>query len=470
MANTIDTIKKEESKAPVTFRSDFSVPVNEEDPWHGDRLNRKESAALLTKLLNNAETPFTLVVNSPWGTGKSFFIERWNASIKKEHYSFYFSAWEAELNPLPILAFVNDFREAIKSDSELYSKVNDLLDEFFVKILILAIAIPVLLKIGAAKAVELAQGSSLLQGILSLGGEKIQEKYNAALQEKTPTIKEARKSFQELIEKIQSESSKKAPIYIFIDELDRCRPDFAIRFLEEIKHLFSVPGIVFVLSLDLQQLNTSIKHIYGADIEFSGYLRRFINQFYNLPPIPRENFAEKLFEKINIKSYESVIDRENISSLATKFWRLSDAFEASLRDMEAVFSRFMALISTAKEDSVFPIAALYLMFISTLAPIQWKKGVIDGKSSEISPATLHVNGVTRELVFEKEPDFFHEIVMASKGKSLPNLDDMNRTSIPMKGSPTLSQPEVVSQRLQEHFSAIKYQIELVELSATAFGA
>lgn len=371
---------------PVTFRNNFSVPVNAQDPWHGDRLHREESAALLTKLLNNSETPFTLVVNSKWGTGKTFFIERWNASIKKEHFSFYFSAWEAELYPSPTIAFVNEFREAIKSDSELYCKVNDLLDDFFVKFLILVIAMPVLLKIGAAKAVELAQGSSLLQGILSLGGDKIQEKYNAALQEKTPTIKEIRKSFQELIEKIQSESSKKAPIYIFIDELDRCRPDFAIRFLEEIKHLFSVPGIVFVLSLDLRQLEGSIKHVYGQHIDCEGYLMRFVNLFYTLPPIDNKRYAEYLLQPLESNcGYQFLTSVSTPDKLFELFAACSKAFSASLRDQIAIRNKLEVLLSTSK---IFLYPTVYLLFVQLRYPVIWQRALNDNLF-DISPVNLH---------------------------------------------------------------------------------
>ena len=52
-------------------------------------------------------------------------------------------------------------------------------------------------------------------------------------------------------------------LLIFIDELDRCRPTFAIETLEVVKHFFNVPNVVFVFSLDMNQLQKSIKTIYG---------------------------------------------------------------------------------------------------------------------------------------------------------------------------------------------------------------
>lgn len=63
----------------------------------------------------------------------------------------------------------------------------------------------------------------------------------------------------------------------FIDELDRCRPTFAIELLERIKHLFDIQNIVFVLSIDKEQLEASTAAAYGSAINAPEYLRRFID-------------------------------------------------------------------------------------------------------------------------------------------------------------------------------------------------
>ena len=462
----------DEKELKLSFPGNFYSKVNPEDIWGDDKLGREASAILLTKLLSKAQTPFTLVVNSPWGTGKTFFIERWHSEIAKKHCSFYFNAWEAELSPLPTLAFLNELQEAIKLDPELFSKVDELWDELFVKVLILTIAIPTLLKMAATTAFEMAQGSTILQGILSIGGAKIKEKYDSALQEKTPTVKEVKKAFQNLANKIQKESSKDKPIYIFIDELDRCKPNFTVKFLEEIKHLFSVQGVVFVLALDLRQLNTSIKHIYGEEVECEGYLRRFINQFYNLPQLSRKEYSEHLFKDIDPKKYPSVIDREKIENFAISFWRISESFDAPLREMESIFSRFIALISYAKEDNVFPVSALYLMFTRVFAPDHWYKSAIKSGSPEhIYPVTLIKAKILTHLPFSNQPDFLYEIHLACRGHRLQELDSLNRASLPKNFQLTSSlfEATLISQRLQDYYSDLKFQRELVEFNATTFG-
>ncbi|WP_081764293.1 P-loop NTPase fold protein [Sphingobium sp. Ant17] len=68
---------------------------------------------------------------------------------------------------------------------------------------------------------------------------------------------------------------RQAPIFVVVDELDRCRPDYAIALLESIKHLFDVPGVVFVIALHGRQLTASIEAVYGAKFDATAYLRRF---------------------------------------------------------------------------------------------------------------------------------------------------------------------------------------------------
>ena len=62
---------------------------------------------------------------------------------------------------------------------------------------------------------------------------------------------------------------KNCPVVVVIDELDRCRPLYAIELLEVAKHLFSVENIVFVLAINLRELGHSIKAVYGSDFRFA---------------------------------------------------------------------------------------------------------------------------------------------------------------------------------------------------------
>ena len=67
---------------------------------------------------------------------------------------------------------------------------------------------------------------------------------------------EFKKAIEELLSAIDDKEKikEKQPFVIFIDELDRCRPLYAIELLERIKHIFGIDGLIFVLSIDKEQL------------------------------------------------------------------------------------------------------------------------------------------------------------------------------------------------------------------------
>lgn len=83
-----------------------------------------------------------------------------------------------------------------------------------------------------------------------------------------------------------------------IDELDRCRPDYAIKTLEVIKHFFNIPNINFIIGVDRKQIESTVKVLYGANIDNNcdEYLRKFIDQDFYLPYIKNEKYIEKLCE------------------------------------------------------------------------------------------------------------------------------------------------------------------------------
>ena len=70
---------------------------------------------------------------------------------------------------------------------------------------------------------------------------------------------------------------------VMINELDRCRPSYAVELLEVAKHLFSADRIVFVLAVNCDQLAHSVTALYGNDFDAEGYLRRFFDVDFQLP-------------------------------------------------------------------------------------------------------------------------------------------------------------------------------------------
>lgn len=140
------------------------------------------------------------------------------------------------------------------------------------------------------------------------------------------------------------EHAQKKRIVIFVDELDRCRPNFAVALLESIKHVFDVDGVQFVLVTNFNQLKESIKHCYGVD-DAQQYLDKFVGFCFSLPMIigkeeDKLSSIEHLFLLINKSKIlsNSFLDIKNSESIFLK--KLIKANSLSLRQVETLVRYF----------------------------------------------------------------------------------------------------------------------------------
>jgi len=83
-------------------------------------------------------------------------------------------------------------------------------------------------------------------------------------------------------------------LIIFIDELDRCKPTFAVKLLERVKHYFTNEKITFVFSTNVKELSNTIKNLYGSNFNADRYLDKFFDLRLSLPPIDISEYLSKL--------------------------------------------------------------------------------------------------------------------------------------------------------------------------------
>ena len=108
------------------------------------------------------------------------------------------------------------------------------------------------------------------------------------------------------------------PVIIIIDELDRCKPDFAVKTLETLKHFFDIPGFVFILALDETQLKNSVEKLFGTT-NFDGYKRKFINNSFILPAPDKVSFTNFLYEKSGLANLIQQIEEKGKSLVFKTF-------------------------------------------------------------------------------------------------------------------------------------------------------
>ena len=263
--------------------------VNAKNPWGDDKFERVNSAKLLTGLVSGARgAPFCIAVDGGWGSGKTFFLKRWCAEFSKQGKAIYFNAWKDDFHADPLTAIIGQLWDALENGvlRNIYDsmKANG---QTIIK-----------------KSVLNYSGSGLTPDDLKTAAGKTVGNYLEARQ----NIDVLQKRLRKLAKTTRRQTG--LPLVFVVDELDRCRPTFAIELLERVKHIVGVPDIVFVLGINQKELEKSIQSIYG-EIDVADYLRKFFDIGMTLPQAEASKYCRHLIDthKISKSIKESNIHR-----------------------------------------------------------------------------------------------------------------------------------------------------------------
>ena len=327
-----------------TLKNNFYAKL-ENCTFENDKLNRKNIAVNLTNILQNFDTSVGLIlaIDSAWGGGKTTFIKMWKNMLDSEVKipNFYFSAWEDDHTKEPLVAIFSElhsYLKNIKIDKGKLEKLSSITKSVFAKTL------PTISQVITEKALDkVGIDDKSLQKII----ESFSENTATILLESYTKEKEIIKQLKELLSSIIESVGESKPFIIFIDELDRTRPTYAIEMLETIKHLFGIPNLIFVISIDKAQLSKSIQAVYG-DIDTQNYLRRFFDLEFILPK-QINGFLAHLDEIYNLKTIKmgDIIKTDNFS----------------LRELEH-FASQIRLLELSNKDKKFDILhASFILFV-----------------------------------------------------------------------------------------------------------
>lgn len=360
------------------------IKIDHSDPYKEDKLSRKDHIDNLSLLLRNFSTPIVLSINAPWGQGKTTFMEMLHADlINNSCSSIYFSAWETDFASDPLLAFLGEVNQNLEilidgdeEKSKAWEKAKKAGGHLLKK------GIPALIKLGTAGIIDVDK-------MLEDEAAKLMEGLSKDLIDAYSKNKNEIRSFKECIAKIlYSESGHDRKLYILIDELDRCRPTYAIEFLERIKHLLDIEGLVFVLALDKVQLSHSVKGVYGAEFEAVGYLRRFIDIEYNLPDSNLDDFINQLYDNFEFSSFFSKRTKYQafqyeVEHLKKVFKMLASALKLSLREVEQIFSKMNLVLHSTKENIyLYPSLLAFLLVVKESNFPLYKEYILEDSTPE----------------------------------------------------------------------------------------
>lgn len=267
------------------------------DTYASDSIGRNSDLHKFLDILDSINENCSIAVDAQWGQGKTFFVKQaklildsfnefsnlidydkkhrikkiWSLHPSTElnrtlipQYTVYFDAWENDNDEDPLLSLIYSIYTSIQTDYSFKEEINyaDILSGIF--------------ELVTSKNIkwifEQIQKKDILQPI----------RYQKELLDK----------INEFFSAIFKEQGNR--LVIFIDELDRCKPDFAVKLLERIKHYFVNPDITFVFSINSMELQHTIKQYYGSEFDACKYLDRFFDLRIVLPDISTEKFLSSL--------------------------------------------------------------------------------------------------------------------------------------------------------------------------------
>lgn len=335
----------------------------------------------LENIFNNVEGGFTMAITGSWGSGKTTFVDGWVPELRNKGYRvIYLNAWESDFIASPFACLLGELKLAL----------GDLLDE--------------------AKMIDLSQhvlveelkskdsdSSSLVDSLTAVSG--------ASLCQELSNYNELRQTLAKFRDLLQRAVNEK--VVFFIDELDRCRPDYAVRLLELVKHFFSVEGIIFVMVIDKKHLCESIKGFYGSPaFDTSDYLRRFFEIEVELPQPSYKEYCEYLSKYYGITGFFSNPNRtyhpelqSDLSIFLQTATSIATVKRLTFRQLEHLFAYMKVILLTIQpEGFVFPDILFILLYLKQFAPEQYEQ-LSGGKVKMPEVATLFESLFSDVLVY-----------------------------------------------------------------------
>jgi hypothetical protein len=254
-----------------------------------DFLDRKPFADKLSGLIDKFETPFVVALDGPWGSGKSFFLKRWvghHQASFQDTVVVYLDAFELDYLDEPMVALVSEISARFELQLPKSQKIWQAGKKIAAKLL------PSMARIAANIAT--AGISDLLAPAFEKGVEAAVTEIDSAatkLWEREHSRREAVTEFRKFLESLTKgvDDLPAKKIVVVIDELDRCRPDYALSMLEIIKHFFDVNNVHFILGVNLAELENMARARYGEKLDARNYIGKFIKVNLQIPETRPDN-------------------------------------------------------------------------------------------------------------------------------------------------------------------------------------
>ena len=282
-----------------------------------DFLNRDKEVDQIINIIESIDKSrkgYTFSINGNWGIGKSFFLDLLEEKLSPEYTVIRYNCWKNDYYKEPLEAILMVVAENI---NRLINRNHENIGRQMVANYF-----------DCAKYIGLTL-SEQKTGINLKKVKKLLYKDNITYDDSMPLIS----NLLNAISKYLDELTKEYKIIIMVDELDRCIPEYAIKVLERLHHIFEGKNIIVILAVDKNQLVHTVENIFGKDTDVDDYLKNFIN------------FQTELSDGVLNTSINKTYEKYLSNFSATKFAKEFDDYiymllnDIPARDKKAIFEK-----------------------------------------------------------------------------------------------------------------------------------
>ena len=358
------------------------IDIPEKEPFRNDLLSRKEPAEVLTHLVGSVDGPCVLAVDAAWGAGKTTFLRLWAQHLRNNGFPVVnFNAWETDHSGDPFVALSSELMEGLRGYMNTADRTIEDVKNAATEIL--RHAVPGFIRFATAGALDIDRLTEKEAGqfLASYASDRL-ARHGAARE----SIDRFRSVLRTLADNL-SRAKMDRPLIVMIDELDRCRPTYAVELLEVAKHLFVVDDVIFVLAVNRSELAHSIRALYGNGFNAEGYLRRFFDVDFRLPDPERGAFVDAVLDSMQIDAHlQRTSDREargeeqTVRKLLSRFLGAADI---GFREIAQAIHRLGLVFASLRVDQRWFFTTMVVaLILRTLDPSLYHR-FARGKTSDL---------------------------------------------------------------------------------------
>ena len=330
--------------------------VEENESFKNDLFERRSFGESLLNVVERSKGELVISLDGQWGEGKTTFVKMWQGLLNESNIpNIYVDAFTNDYVDdafISIASAITSYVDSNSTDEEKAKEFKERAKDVGGKLLAWTAKLGVkAATLGVVKDSDIEElqdiKGDLSKSASAIVGEFIDERLSSHSQD-IELVQQFKELLSELPAVLSQEENK--PFVVIIDELDRCKPTYAVDLIEKIKHLFAVSNVVFLLVMHKKQLEEAVKCIYGQNIDAHAYLQKFINIETTIPKRisarhgnDLSRYSQKLLELHELETWGD--DRNIVDCIEP----LAMHFNLSLRQLEKIFTNIAILYSSSSE-------------------------------------------------------------------------------------------------------------------------